>query len=231
MAEDKSKKQKEEAKSNEGGWLKLPKMWSDSGDKSESDKSDADLSDEDKTLEASIKSDGGSTADDPLLRADAPAVATTSTAPAGSTPAPIAAAPVSPLPVVPPPPFDFEEMKVEMERMNRLVNELNERESSNGAGLQHAAFGVDGLQKRFHLRAFEASVRPLLFLYDSLEQFDREVELYERPNTDERRQSGLAPRLVRENIGYFREQLVEGAPHLRSNFDGNSSRAVCVSPT
>lgn len=52
-------------------------------------------------------------------------------------------------------------------------------------------------------------IRPLLFLYDSLEQFDAEIALYERPNTGERRQVGLSPQLVRENISFFRDQLIE----------------------
>ena len=48
-----------------------------------------------------------------------------------------------------------------------------------------------------------------MFLYDSLEQFDAEIALYERPTNGERRQVGLSPQLVRENIGFFRDQLVE----------------------
>ncbi len=51
-------------------------------------------------------------------------------------------------------------------------------------------------------------VRPLLFLFDSLEQFEEEITRLEPPAQEERRQE-FSPRLVRENLHYFREQLVE----------------------
>jgi molecular chaperone GrpE (heat shock protein) len=218
MAEEKSKKPKTEAKSSEGGWLKLPKMWADTADKTDEARTEAPPA-------ARIQPDAGSTASEPLVRAEAPVsptpVSPTPVSPTPVSPTRVPATPVSATPVSATPVsaveareeqslhLDFEEMKAEMERMHHIVNELNERESSMEQVFNTLHSELMDYKKDFIYEHLKPIVRPLLFLYDSLEQFDREIELYERPHTDERRQTGLAPRLVRENIGYFREQLVE----------------------
>lgn len=60
----------------------------------------------------------------------------------------------------------------------------------------------------FVYERFKPTVQSLLFLCDSLEQFDKEMADEEVPDSEERQQ-GLSPQIVRENIAYFRVQLVE----------------------
>ena len=80
-------------------------------------------------------------------------------------------------------------------------------------------------------------VRPLLFLFDSLEQFDAEVAIAERQMGDERRQT-ISPAVVRENVRYFRDQLIEALRVCevvimdtpRGQFDAKFQKAIDIVP-
>lgn len=87
------------------------------------------------------------------------------------------------------------------------VDELNGRESTQEKVFDTLHAELGDYKRDFIYEHLKPVVRPLLFLYDSLEQFDSEIEQYERPQPEERR--GLSPRLVRENVVFFRDQLVE----------------------
>jgi molecular chaperone GrpE (heat shock protein) len=87
------------------------------------------------------------------------------------------------------------------------VGEMNARESTQEKVFDTLHAELGDYKRDFIYEHLKPVVRPLLFLYDSLEQFDGEVKQYERPGEQERR--GLAPHLVRENVGFFRDQLVE----------------------
>lgn len=87
------------------------------------------------------------------------------------------------------------------------VDEMSARESTQEKVFDALHAELGDYKKDFIYEHLKPVVRPLLFLYDSLEQFDGEIEQYERPQTEERR--GLSPRLVRENVSFFRDQLVE----------------------
>lgn len=104
---------------------------------------------------------------------------------------------------------EIQQMHGEMQRMQRLVEEVSERESAQEKIFNTLHMELRDYKNDFIYEHLKPIVRPLLFLYDSLEQFDVEIALYERPQNNERRQGGLAPKVVRENISFFRDQLVE----------------------
>jgi molecular chaperone GrpE (heat shock protein) len=104
---------------------------------------------------------------------------------------------------------EFGQVQGELQRMYRLVEEISERESAQEKVFNTLHAELRDYKNDFIYEHLKPVVRPLLFLYDSLEQFDAEIALYERPNSGERRQSGLSPQLVRENISFFRDQLIE----------------------
>ena len=87
------------------------------------------------------------------------------------------------------------------------VDEMSTRESTQEKVFDALHAELGDYKKDFIYEHLKPVLRPLLFLYDSLEQFDGEVSQYERPQPDERR--GLSPRLVRENVSFFRDQLIE----------------------
>ena len=104
---------------------------------------------------------------------------------------------------------EFGQVQEDLHRMYRLVEEISERESAQEKVFNTLHAELRDYKNDFIYEHLKPVVRPLLFLYDSLEQFDAEIALYERPTNGERRQSGLSPQLVRENISFFRDQLVE----------------------
>lgn len=100
-------------------------------------------------------------------------------------------------------------MQEEMQRMHEVVVEINDRENAHEKVFNTLHAELREYKTDFIYEHFKPVVRPLLFLYDSLEQFDAEIALYERPNQGERRSVGLSPQLVRDNIAFFRDQLAE----------------------
>lgn len=94
-----------------------------------------------------------------------------------------------------------------MELMYGLLSEIHQRETSQEKVFDTLYGELRDYKNDFIYEHLKPVVRPLLFLFDSLEQFDQEIAVQERPDSQERR--GLSPSLVRENIAYFREQLVE----------------------
>jgi molecular chaperone GrpE (heat shock protein) len=104
---------------------------------------------------------------------------------------------------------EFGQVQTEMQRMYQLIEDIAERESAQEKVFNTLHAELRDYKNDFIYEHMKPVVRPLLFLYDSLEQFDAEIALYERPSNGERRQVGLSPQLVRENISFFRDQLVE----------------------
>jgi molecular chaperone GrpE (heat shock protein) len=95
-----------------------------------------------------------------------------------------------------------------MEQMSRLLQEICDRGTAQEKVFDTLHSELQDYKNDFIYEHLKPVVRPLLFLYDSLEQFEEELALQERPQTDERRR-GLSPALVRQNMAFFREQLVE----------------------
>lgn len=98
-------------------------------------------------------------------------------------------------------------MRDALGHMTQQIEEINQRESTQEKVFDTLHAELGDYKQDFIYERLKPIVRPLLFLYDSLEQFDGEVAQHEQPDDDERR--GLSPRLVRENVVYFRDQLVE----------------------
>ncbi|MBV9864386.1 MAG: nucleotide exchange factor GrpE [Abitibacteriaceae bacterium] len=95
-----------------------------------------------------------------------------------------------------------------MELIYSEIKQVNERESTQEKVFNTLYSELNDYKNDFIYERLKPVVRPLLFLYDSLEQFDEEVASFERPSQEERR-AGMSPSLVRQNVSYFKEQLVE----------------------
>lgn len=102
----------------------------------------------------------------------------------------------------------------EISDMHFMLTKLSERDTSNERVFNTLHAELSDYKKDFIYEHLKPVVRPLLFLFDSLEEFEGELALYEASDT------GFAPpgttpvglmptQKVRENIVYFREQLVE----------------------
>jgi len=98
-------------------------------------------------------------------------------------------------------------MQNEMLRMSRLVESINERESSQEKVFNTLHSELREYKNDFIYEHLKPIVRPLLFLYDSMEQFDAEVAEAERNHSGG--QGAISSNLVRQNIQYFKDQLVE----------------------
>jgi molecular chaperone GrpE (heat shock protein) len=103
---------------------------------------------------------------------------------------------------------DIDEMRENMEEMTRMLQEMYERGSAQEKVFNTLHAELQDYKNDFIYEHLKPVVRPLLFLYDSMENFDIEIANYERPESDERR-SSCSPGMVRENVAFFREQLVE----------------------
>lgn len=100
------------------------------------------------------------------------------------------------------------EIRGAMELIYGEIKQVNERESTQEKVFNTLYSELNDYKNDFIYERLKPVVRPLLFLYDSLEQFDEEVSSFERPSQEERR-AGMSPSLVRQNVSYFKEQLVE----------------------
>lgn len=99
-------------------------------------------------------------------------------------------------------------LRQQLQNIHGEISDLNSRESGQEKVFDTLHAELSGYKKDFIYEHLKPVVRPLLFLYDSLEQFDTEVAAFERPQGEERR-SALSPRVVRDNVTFFRDQLVE----------------------
>ena len=82
-------------------------------------------------------------------------------------------------------------------------------------------------------------LRPLLFVFDSLDDFDREMALYQTAQqTQSLAPDALKATKVRDNIAFVRDQLeqalascdVEPLPAPQGRFDGHEQKAVATVP-
>jgi molecular chaperone GrpE (heat shock protein) len=99
-------------------------------------------------------------------------------------------------------------LRSEIELMQRAMVELGERESNQAKVFDVLHKELGDYKNDFIYEHLKPVIRPLLFLYDSLVQFEAEVEPFERMEGEERRQI-LSPNMVKENARYFQDQLIE----------------------
>jgi molecular chaperone GrpE (heat shock protein) len=112
----------------------------------------------------------------------------------------------------------LERMFEDMEEMHALVVRLSERDTHNEKAFNTLHAELGDYKKDFIYEHLKPVVRPLLFLFDSIEGFESEISSYESTlspgvaasSTSATAGSGTMPtRLVRQNAVFFREQLVE----------------------
>ena len=134
---------------------------------------------------------------------------------------------------------ELAEMRDEIERLTEQVTQVNERESSLERVFDTLHAELSDYKNDFLYEHLKPAVRPLLFLFDSIEQFDSEVAMTQSAAPNPTPTPGtLAAFVVRENIEYFRDQLVEAlqvcevtimeAP--RGAFNSKFHKAVDVMP-
>ena len=134
---------------------------------------------------------------------------------------------------------ELAEMRDEIERLTEQVTQVNERESSLERVFDTLHAELSDYKNDFLYEHLKPVVRPLLFLFDSIEQFDGEVAMTQNATPNPAPAPGtLAAVVVRENVEYFRDQLVEAlqvcevtimeAP--RGAFNAKFHKAVDVMP-
>ena len=134
---------------------------------------------------------------------------------------------------------ELADMRDEIERLTEQVTQVNERESSLERVFDTLHAELSDYKNDFLYEHLKPVVRPLLFLFDSIEQFDSEVAMTQNVLPNPSPTPGtLAAFVVRENIEYFRDQLVEAlqvcevtimeAP--RGAFNSKFHKAVDVMP-
>ncbi len=106
----------------------------------------------------------------------------------------------------------MDEMCGGLQEIYGVLHKVSERDTAGERVFNTLHAELSDYKKDFIYEHLKPVVRPLLFLYDSLEQFEEEIEPFDpigaQPTSVER--SGVMPtRLVRQNTIYFREQLTE----------------------
>lgn len=104
---------------------------------------------------------------------------------------------------------EIAELRGEIERLVEQVTYVNERESSLERVFDALHSELADYKNDFLYEHLKPVVRPLLFLFDSLEQFESEVSMAEATMMATAQGGILSPHSVRENIHYFRDQLIE----------------------
>ena len=106
----------------------------------------------------------------------------------------------------------MDEMCGGLQEIYGVLHKVSERDTAGEKVFNTLHAELSDYKKDFIYEHLKPVVRPLLFLYDSLEQFEGEIERFDpvdvQPASVEK--SGVMPtRMVRQNTIYFREQLVE----------------------
>jgi molecular chaperone GrpE (heat shock protein) len=102
---------------------------------------------------------------------------------------------------------EMEQMREDMNGIAHLMTEIREHGTAQDKIFDTLHAELQGYKNDFIYEHLKPVVRSLLFLYDSLEQFDSEMLVFEQAYPNERRE--FSPSLVRENVIFFRSQLVE----------------------
>ena len=105
---------------------------------------------------------------------------------------------------------ELEQLRGGMEEMYRVMTEMQERGDAQDKVFNTLHAELQDYKNDFIYEHMKPVVRPLLFLFDHMEQFENELGTQRNPTPTpgvERRL--LSPELMCENISFFREQLVE----------------------
>jgi len=108
---------------------------------------------------------------------------------------------------------DFSALIERVAVLTDQIREVNDRESAMERVFNTLHSELADYKNDFLYEHLKPVVRPLLFLFDSLEQFDGEVAVAESSLAEaggaQDTTSVLSAPVVRENVHYFRDQLVE----------------------
>ncbi|MBW3635547.1 MAG: nucleotide exchange factor GrpE [Armatimonadetes bacterium] len=100
-------------------------------------------------------------------------------------------------------------MRQAIENLSEQVTHVNERETALERVFDALHAELADYKNDFLYEHLKPVVRPLLFLFDSLEQFDGEVAMAQATMTQAATESVLSPPIVQENLRFFRDQLIE----------------------
>ncbi|RYX85730.1 nucleotide exchange factor GrpE [bacterium] len=100
-------------------------------------------------------------------------------------------------------------VQMQLEELTDQIRQVNEREGAMEKVFNTLHSELADYKNDFLYEHLKPVVRPLLFLFDSLEQFDGEVSMAESTLGQTAQGGVLSPSVVRENVRYFRDQLVE----------------------
>jgi molecular chaperone GrpE (heat shock protein) len=100
-------------------------------------------------------------------------------------------------------------VQMQLEELTDQIRQVNEREGAMEKVFNTLHSELADYKNDFLYEHLKPVVRPLLFLFDSLEQFDGEVAMAEGTLGETAQGGVLSPNVVRENVHYFRDQLVE----------------------
>lgn len=100
-------------------------------------------------------------------------------------------------------------VQMQLEELTDQIRQVNEREGAMEKVFNTLHSELADYKNDFLYEHLKPVVRPLLFLFDSLEQFDGEIAMAEGTLGDTAEGGVLSPSVVRENVRYFRDQLVE----------------------
>ena len=128
-----------------------------------------------------------------------------------------------------------------VEGLSEQITQVNHRESSMERVFDALHAELADYKKDFLYEHLKPVVRPLLFLFDSLEQFEAEVAAAENEAQRIAAYSAkelLPPSVVRENVQFFRDQLAEALQVCEVTimetpsgaFNAKVHRAVDVAP-
>ena len=106
-------------------------------------------------------------------------------------------------------PDEIEDLSDRIDDLHTLLAEINDRGLAQDKVFNTLHNELQDYKNDFIYEHLKPVVRPLLFLFDSMEQFEDEMDAVERKIPANVIINGAPPAIVRENIQFFREQLVE----------------------
>jgi len=99
-------------------------------------------------------------------------------------------------------------LRADVELLQQAFVELTDRESTQEKVFDALHSELREYKNDFIYEHLKPVIRPLLFLFDSMDQFEEELQPFERAEGQERRQA-LSPKLIGDNVRFFRDQLIE----------------------
>ena len=130
-------------------------------------------------------------------------------------------------------------LREQMTEMHGQINQIQQRGGESQKVFDVLHHELNDYKRDFIYEHLKPLLRPLLFLYDSLEGFDDEMKLYEASQaTHAMAPDALPATKVRQNIGFLRDQLtealgvcdVEPMPVPSGPFDAKNQKAIDTAP-